>query len=113
MFCECGGVGCKERVKLGRDEFADLRAESRPLIVAAHVNGASSASRLQGVPVVDIDVEPMKVRIGKNEVMFRTANERIELEAQSVDLFVTPVPFFCECPGPQLHGKRRADAGGV
>jgi hypothetical protein len=50
-----------------------------------------------GVTVADL-AEPMKVRIGENEVMFRTANERIELEAQSVDMFVTPVPFFCECP---------------
>ena len=42
----------------------------------------------------------MKVRIAKNEVMFRAANERIELEAQSRDIFVTPVPFVCECPDP-------------
>lgn len=52
----------------------------------------------QVVSVVDIDAEPMKVRIAENEVMFRAANERIELEAQSVGMFVTPVPFLCECP---------------
>lgn len=40
----------------------------------------------------------MKVRIAENEVMFRAENERIELEAQSADMFITPVPFLCECP---------------
>lgn len=40
----------------------------------------------------------MKVRIAKNEVMFRSANERIEAEAQSAGVFVIPVPFLCECP---------------
>ena len=47
---------------------------------------------------MDTDAEPMKVRIAENEVMFRAANERIESEAQAVDVFVTPVPFLCECP---------------
>ena len=47
---------------------------------------------------MDLESEPMKVRIAKNEVMFRAANERIELEAQSAGMFVTPVPFLCECP---------------
>ena len=47
---------------------------------------------------VDHDAEPMKVRIAENEVMFRAANERIESEAHSADMFFTPVPFLCECP---------------
>ena len=47
---------------------------------------------------MDIDAEPMKVRIAENEVLFRAANDRIELNAQTVGIFVTPVPFLCECP---------------
>lgn len=43
FFCECGHTGCAERVKLTRQEFASLRAESRLLLIAAHLNGASSA----------------------------------------------------------------------
>ena len=43
FFCECGHIGCAKRVKLSRDEFAALRAESGLLIVAGH-NGAASAT---------------------------------------------------------------------
>jgi len=49
---------------------------------------------------VDVDSEPMKVRIAKNESMFRAANERIELEAESLGIYSDPVPFVCECPDP-------------
>lgn len=44
FFCECGHTGCAERVKLSREEFASLRAESRLLLVAAHVNGTFSVA---------------------------------------------------------------------
>lgn len=47
---------------------------------------------------MDFDAEPMKVRIAENEVMFRSANERIELEAHLDGILATPVPFLCECP---------------
>lgn len=47
FFCECGHVGCAVRVKLSRQEFASLRAESR-LLLGAHVDGASSAVMTQG-----------------------------------------------------------------
>ena len=50
--------------------------------------------------IIDLDSEPMKVRIGKNESLFRAANERIELEAQSLGMLVAPVSFLCECPDP-------------
>ena len=43
FFCECGHTGCAERVWLSRQEFASLRAESRLLLVAAHVYEASNA----------------------------------------------------------------------
>ncbi len=39
FFCECGAIGCKERIALSRSEYALLRAESRPLLVPAHENG--------------------------------------------------------------------------
>ena len=42
----------------------------------------------------------MKVRIAKNESMFRAANEEIELEAESMGAGADPVPFVCECPDP-------------
>ena len=43
FFCECADPRCAERVRLSRQEFAALRAQSRALLVAAHVNRASSA----------------------------------------------------------------------
>lgn len=49
---------------------------------------------------MDVDHEPMKVRIGENESMFRAANETIELKAESVSVGAEPVPFVCECPDP-------------
>ena len=47
---------------------------------------------------VDVDFEPMKVRIAENESQFRAANERIELEALSMLYQGATVPFVCECP---------------
>lgn len=47
FFCECGHTGCAERIKLSRQEFASLRAESRLLLVAAHVNPLSTALTTQ------------------------------------------------------------------
>ncbi|MEO6349675.1 MAG: hypothetical protein ABIP53_03400 [Candidatus Limnocylindrales bacterium] len=49
---------------------------------------------------MNVDPEPMKVRIGKNESLFRATNETIELEAESIGVGATPVPFVCECPDP-------------
>ncbi len=40
----------------------------------------------------------MKVRIAENESLFRSVNERIELEAQSIGYRGEKVPFVCECP---------------
>ena len=48
FFCECGHIGCAERVELNRMEFASLREESRLVLVAAHVNRASSALTTEG-----------------------------------------------------------------
>lgn len=42
----------------------------------------------------------MKVRIAKNEALFRAANEAIELEAEAMGVGADPVPFVCECPDP-------------
>jgi len=93
FFCECGHTSCKERVTLSRDEFAALRAGSRRLLVAAHVNGgdAGTAPLQDGASFAELDSEPMKVRIAENESMFRAANERIELGAQSNGVFGDPV----------------------
>ena len=49
---------------------------------------------------LDVEFEPMKVRIAENESLFRSANERIELEAQSIGYLGEKVPFVCECPDP-------------
>lgn len=46
----------------------------------------------------DRDPEPMKVRIAENESLFRSANERIELEAETNGYRGGKVPFLCECP---------------
>ena len=47
---------------------------------------------------MDVEVEPMKVRIAENESLFRSANEKIELAAESVVYQGEKVPFLCECP---------------
>lgn len=49
---------------------------------------------------MDVEHEPMKVRIAENESMFRAANESIELAAESTGVGTDPVPFVCECPDP-------------
>lgn len=49
---------------------------------------------------MDVDHEPMKVRIALNESFFRAVNEKIELEAESIGVGAHPVPFVCECPDP-------------
>lgn len=38
FFCECADIGCRERITLTRDEFARLRSESLPIVVAAHAH---------------------------------------------------------------------------
>ena len=47
---------------------------------------------------MDIEFEPMKVRIAENESLFRSANEKIELAAESMGYQGEKVPFVCECP---------------
>ena len=59
-----------------------------------------SACRAEPGTVVDLESEPMKVRIAKNESMFRAANEQIELEAEVRGDFADAVQFVCECPDP-------------
>lgn len=49
---------------------------------------------------MDVEFEPMKIRIGENESAFRSANERIESEAASLGYRGEKVPFLCECPDP-------------
>ena len=48
FFCECGDLGCRERITLTRADYARLREESRPVMVAAHAHRASSASPAAG-----------------------------------------------------------------
>lgn len=48
--------------------------------------------------MAEADFEPMKVRIAENESLFRSANERIELEAETNGYRGEKVPFLCECP---------------
>ena len=49
---------------------------------------------------MDVDPDPMLVRIATNESMFRATNEQIELDAESIGMGADPVPFVCECPDP-------------
>ena len=44
FFCECDNSRCKERLTLTREEFAQLRLESRPVVVPAHVRRRADAS---------------------------------------------------------------------
>ena len=36
FFCECGRIGCGERMTLTRAEYARLREEARPVMIKAH-----------------------------------------------------------------------------
>ena len=38
FFCECGHSGCKERISLTRTEYAKLRQDGGPLVVADHAH---------------------------------------------------------------------------
>ena len=39
FFCECGRIGCRERMTLTRAEYARLREEARPVLIEAHCSG--------------------------------------------------------------------------
>lgn len=36
FYCECGRIGCGERMTLTRAEYARLREEARPVLIEAH-----------------------------------------------------------------------------
>ena len=36
FFCECGRIGCRERMTLTRAEYVRLREEARPVMIKAH-----------------------------------------------------------------------------
>ena len=38
FFCECGHIGCSERIKLTRSEYARLRDRDRSVLVAGHAH---------------------------------------------------------------------------
>ena len=38
FFCECGHIGCKERITLTRTQYANLREDNRPVLVAEHAH---------------------------------------------------------------------------
>lgn len=44
FFCECGRIGCRERITLTRAEYARLREEARPVIIKAHARRAPRAA---------------------------------------------------------------------
>lgn len=48
FFCECGDFGCRERMTLTRAEYASLREEGRPVMVAAHAQRESNAALAAG-----------------------------------------------------------------
>lgn len=50
FFCECGQFDCKERIKLTRTEYADLRDDDRAVLVAEHASrGAGVAADPRGL----------------------------------------------------------------
>lgn len=62
FFCECGDFGCRERMTLTRAEYASLREEGRPVIVAAHAQRESSAALAPGERTVT-HVRPARLRL--------------------------------------------------
>ena len=42
FFCECGHIGCKERLTLTRAEYADFRERRQPLLADAHAHRRSA-----------------------------------------------------------------------
>src|SRR5688500_4225467 len=52
LFCECGGRSCSDRIVVGTEEYAELRAVvGRYLVTAAH--GRAEAAEGTGYAVVD------------------------------------------------------------
>lgn len=60
FFCECADVGCRERITLTRDEFARLRRESRPLVIALH------AHRIAGAPAEVLELRGRVRELGES-----------------------------------------------
>ena len=48
FFCECGHIGCMERITLTRAEFTALRADGQPVLAAAHAVPRRAAAELNG-----------------------------------------------------------------
>ena len=50
FFCECGHSACKERIRLTRTEYANLRDDHRPVLVADHAHRRPSLLAQAHVP---------------------------------------------------------------
>lgn len=42
FFCECGHIGCKERISMTRAEYAGVREEGGVVLVAAHAEAVAA-----------------------------------------------------------------------
>ena len=42
FYCECGDIGCRERLTLTRAEYRSLREGARPVLAALHAQLGSS-----------------------------------------------------------------------
>lgn len=49
FFCECGHIGCKERLRLTRAEYATLQKRGQPLLVDAHSHRRSGLASVHDI----------------------------------------------------------------
>lgn len=135
FFCECGHIGCKERITLSRDEYAGLRDQSRPLIAPAHADreGApgelhelrGQVEQLQGTLASRVHIEQAKGVLVERHGMtpdaaFETLRQRARNQHRSLDEVCAHIidwagipdaersdsaPSAARRPGRESHGR--------
>lgn len=134
FFCECGHIGCKERITLSRAEYASLCEESRPLLAAAHADRESAADtelrelrgqvhQLQGTLASRVNVEQAKGVLVERHGMtpddaFETLRQRARDQRRSLEEVCAQIiawagiqggdrskPGAASRPGRESHGR--------
>ena len=107
FFCECGHVGCKERLTLSREEYASLLGRSCPLIAPAHADREDAPElelhrlrgqvhQLQGTLASRVKIEQAKgvlvERYGmKPDDAFEALRDRARHQRRSLDEVCTQI----------------------
>ena len=83
FFCECGDAACKERVTIGRAEFAELRSRSARVVTPAHGDRVRSGEQEPALgELIRLDgVLAARARIGRAARILATRGEMTEDDA--------------------------------